>query len=146
MPGQHSTAPPPTGAKHEAVRAAPQHTSMPMFVQVPGCPPSAPGGLVHRLGVSATHAPVEVLQTWPVAHCESSVHLLQTLFTQSEPTELVAQSVFVQQLPGMHAQPVPVQSAAPAAAQQKSPVFAHGLAVQAPETQRPALEQISPEP
>ena len=93
-----------------------------------------------------THWPVIVLHTSPVGHCESSVHLLHTLFTQRGPTALVVQSLFAQQLPGMHAHPAPAQSAAPPAAQQKSLVFAHGLAVHEPETQRPALEQMSPDP
>jgi len=141
VPGQHSVAPL-TGAKH--VPAA-QQTSLPMFEQVPGWPPSNPGAPVQSPAL-ATHAPVAVLQTSPAGHCESSVHLLHTLFTQSGPTELVAQSPSVQQLPGTHAHPAPVQSAAPPAAQQKSLVFAHGLAVQAPETQSPALEQMSPLP
>jgi hypothetical protein len=72
-----------------------------------------------------THAPVEVLHTWPALHCESEVHLPHWLGPpppHTDPAALPAQSAFVQQLPGTQALPTP-----PLDAQQKSAGLTHAV-------------------
>src|SRR5262249_55809181 len=95
----------------------------------------------------STHPPVAVLQTWPLAHCVSLVHLphwLGVFAPQIEPFVLAAQSAFVQQLPWMQALPPPV------AAQHTSLGFAHAVPTVVPEplthVPPPAGLQIEPGP
>ncbi len=127
LPGQQASAPVP--AMHDTV----QHMSLAFALHVPGAPPVMGGVPAHKVAVLATHWPVAVLQTSPVVHCASVVHLPQTLgppAPQIDPAVPV-QSAFVQQLPGVHA-----------SEQQMSALFAvqaMELVVQAFETHAPVV-------
>jgi hypothetical protein len=150
VPGQHASAPVPP--MHGCVA---QHMSAAFVVQTPGLPPpvAPPGGVPVQSVVLGVHAPVVVLQTSPVGHCESSVHLPHWFVPpppQTGPLAFVVQSALVQQLPGTQAQVPPfVQSAAPPARQQKSALFAeHAPAAAHVEATHPpvVVSQIVPGP